>query len=226
MSKHPPSTAPKKPKDRTCITILTWNRLSVLQKTLAGFFKHNGKKYPMLFLDNGSTDGTPEWLKSQGYPTICLPKNLGVFDGTMEVWKEAHRLRYDFILNLQDDFPNIAPIPFGTLEKFLDQEKDVGYIRLNDKKDQPKNIVTGKPIVLGSKIKLEGCRFRKYNYHATFNPTLMRTWLVPIFHTNQGKHRERGLMEKFNETSLLAARIYPPIFKTLPMRPREDGWKN
>lgn len=216
----------KKPGKRTCITILTWNRLARLRQTVAEFFEHNGEDHHMLFLDNGSTDGTPEWLKSQNFDAIFVPKNLGVFDGTMLMWAEVHRRRYEFVLNLQDDFPSMAPVPFEILEKFLDQEKDVGYIRLNDRKDQPKNIVTGEPIVMGSKIKLGKYEFKKYNYHATFNPTLMRTWLIPLFYVNQDKHRERGLMDRFSETKLLAAKVYPPMFKTLPMRPRFDGWIN
>lgn len=215
-----------KPAKRTCITVLTWNRLATLQKTLAEFFKYNGKNHHMLFLDNGSADGTVKWLKSEKFEVISVPENLGVFDGTMILWKEAHLRRYDFILNLQDDFPSMDAVPFGILERFLDQEKDVGFVRLNDRKDQPKNIVTEAPIILGPKIKFEGRKFKKYNYHATFNPTLMKAWLVPLFYTNQTKHRERGLMDKFADTGLLAARMYPPIFKTLPMRPREGGWKN
>lgn len=211
---------------RSCITILTWNRLPVLQKTLKEFFEYNGTNHNLLFLDNGSTDGTADWLISKGYKTIRSSKNLGVFDGTMVMWKEARRRGFDFIMNLQDDFPSIATVPFEIIEKFLDQEKDVGYVRLSEKKDLVKNIVTGAPIVFGPKIKIGSFKFKKYNYHATFNPTLMRSWLVPIFYTDQRKHRERGLMEKFMETGLLAARVYPPMFKTLPQRPRTGGWKN
>jgi glycosyltransferase involved in cell wall biosynthesis len=200
--------------------------LNTLKKTLAEFYEYNGKSQDIMVLDNGSKDGTPDWLRSEGFDILSEDVNLGVFDGTMKLWQEALKRGYDFILNLQDDFPCIATIPFDTLEAFLDQEKDVGYIRLNDKKDQTENIVTRKPIVFGEKIKLGNYKFRKYNYHATFNPCLIRSKLVPLFVKDQKKHRERGLMEKFAATGLLAARVYPSMFITLPQRPRINGWKN
>lgn len=215
---------------RTCITVLTWNRLDALKNTLELFEKYNGSEHDIFVVDNGSTDGTVNWLTqqviSQRLSFLSLTKNLGCFEGTMAAWKVAHEEGYDFILNLQDDFPCTAPVPFETIEKYLDDNIDVGYVRLNKKKDQKKNIVTGEPIEFTTNEKIDGYKFKKYNYHATFNPTIMKSWLVPIFYTNQKKIRERGLMEKYAKTGLKAARIYPEMFETLPQRPREGEWKN
>ena len=209
---------------RTCITVLTWNRLDSLKNTLELFEKYNGNEHDIIIVDNGSNDGTQAWLRQNRKEWFGSGSNLGVFEGTMWCWKLAHQRNYDFILNLQDDFPCTRKIPFETIEKYLDDNIDVGYVRLNEKKDQKKNIVTGQPIVLQEKEKIDGYAFRKYNYHATFNPTIMKAWLVPIFYTNQHKIRERGLMEKYAKTGLLAARIYPNMFDTLPQRPRTEDW--
>lgn len=213
-------------KNRTCITILTWNRLDVLKKTLRLFFKFNGKYSDIIFLDNGSSDGTVKWLKKQNYDVIVLPKNLGVYRGTMPLWNKAYERGYEFILNLQDDFPCKAKIPFKLIEGYLDENIDVGYVRLNEKRDQKRNIVTGEDIAFVKRERIGQYKFKKYNYHATFNPTIMKSWLVPVVQANQTKFRERGLMEKFALTKLFAARIYPNMFDTLPQRPREGDWKN
>lgn len=209
---------------RTCTTILTWNRIETLKSTLDSFWKYNGECHDILILDNGSTDGTVEWLKASGFDVIYQPKNIGVFTGTMELWKEAHKRGHDFILNLQDDFPCTGPIPFRLIELYLDKNIDVGYIRLNEKQDHKCNIVTEKEIVFEKKEKIGKYKFRKYNYHATFNPCVIKAWMVPIFYTNQTKIRERGLMEKFAQTGLKACRIYPPMFNTLPQRERTEEW--
>jgi len=214
-------------KNRTCITILTWNRLPVLKETLKLLYKHNGRYSDILFLDNGSSDGTVDWLKSKKYEVISFPKNLGVYRGTLPLWEEAYKRGYDFILNLQDDFPCRGTVPFGLIEKYLDDNPDVGYVRLNEKRDQKRNIVTGEDIAFVHRERMGKYKFKKYNYHATFNPTIMKSWLVPVIQANQRKFRERGLMEKFAKTGLLAARIYPNMFDTLPQRSRDTiDWKN
>jgi len=218
--------------NRTCVTVLTWNRPAELKNTLRKFKNKNHKHKDILIWDNGSIDDTLEMLKRLDFDVMHSPKNLGVFTGTTRLWMEAFERGYEFILNLQDDFPCTRAVPFKLIEKFLDANKDVGFVRLNDKKEQGKNIATEQPIIRQDKIKLgefktpngmKSWKVVKYNYHMCFNPYIFRASLVPLFIQTE-KIRERGLMEQFEKSGLTGAKLYPSCFQTKPQRPRTKDW--
>jgi len=215
--------------NRTVIAILTWNRLDKLRETLDTFFTHNGREgHDIFILDNGSNESsTLQFIQRKKIATSVFRSNtnLGVYNGTMLLWRKCHEAKYDFILNLQNDFPSIAPVPFKELENYLDRSVDVGFVRLNDKVEQKKNIVTEQEIVRRPFVKIgAGYKVSKYNYHMSFNPYIFKAWMVPLFYTNQEKMRERGIMEKFAQTGLLGAKIKPNCFRTYPQQKRHEGW--
>lgn len=61
----------------TSIIIPTYNALSLLQETIETIRKHTKDPYELIVVDNGSTDGTLEYLRQQRIITISLPINTG-----------------------------------------------------------------------------------------------------------------------------------------------------
>jgi len=54
--------------------------------------------FDILIVDNGSTDGSVEWLKAHDYPTIFLETNTG-FTGAVNVGIKASKTPYVLLLN-------------------------------------------------------------------------------------------------------------------------------
>ena len=217
-------------KSRTLITILTWNRLEEYTKaTVASLLEHNKDTLPdMAFMDNGSIDKTVEWVKNKGYEVIRNETNEGIFMGTRRIWLEAAKRGYDFVLNVQNDFPCIAAIPFRDIEIFLDENDDTGFVRLNQKKKKPGrdvNKLTGKKLKYEKKQKCGNTVFIKHNHHFSFNPNLFKTSLIKHMVEKVEKTRERQIMERFHDFGLKAAKLESPCpcFKTY-IRPRMKDW--
>jgi len=168
---------------RTAIVILTWNRLSTLKNTIRLLMDYNTKirDKDIIIVDNGSTDGTPEFLKRTNYNIILNKKNLGAQMGKYIGWNYAFKKRYDFILFLEDDHPCCRTVPIKYVERYLDKNKDVGIVKLNNKKFLKNNKISHLPIECYKKEKLNG-KFKifKINYHFTSNPSIFRASLVPF----------------------------------------------
>lgn len=213
--------------NRTLIVILTWNRLKVTKNTLKTLFKFNGKDLDFLFIDNGSTDGTVEYLEGKGFEVIKNKTNEGIFNASAKVWKEGVKRGYDFILNLQNDFPCICKIPFKELEAYMDKNEDVCYIRLNKKKDKKFNLVTKKPIRYGRAEPVANYNIKKCNYHTGFNPALIRSTIINEFSDYDGDNpRERILMNNFERIGKQCAKLFPDVFDTLKQGSHKGDWKH
>ena len=59
------------------IIIVNWNTLPVLRDTIAAVKLLTPGHVPITIVDNGSTDGSKEWLKTQDVNLIALPINVG-----------------------------------------------------------------------------------------------------------------------------------------------------
>jgi len=211
--------------NRTLIVILTWNRLEKTKHTLKTLKKHNGRDLDFLFVDNGSTDGTVEFVERKGWKIIKNKTNEGIFRATTKAWMEGVKMGYDFILNLQNDFPCSRRIPFNTLESYMDNNSDVCYIRLNKKKDKKKNIVTNALIKYQEEEKFEDYRILKCNYHAGFNPSMIRSTIIKDYIKYDGDNpRERILMNNFEKMGKQCAKLYPEVFETLRQNHHIPGW--
>jgi glycosyltransferase involved in cell wall biosynthesis len=109
----------KKPK--VAIFMLTKDRKSYTQRTLKSL--KNSTKYPFdLFIyDNGSTDGTKEWLKRgmkwvEFKHTKLSPKNVGITAASNECLDEIAKGDYQLILKLDNDVEFLSK---GWLEDFV-----------------------------------------------------------------------------------------------------------
>ena len=166
---------------RTAICFLTWNRLSIFKETLNSFkiFNPSIEDNDIIIVDNGSTDGTQDFLKKTKYDIILNNKNYGAQMGKYISWNRAENRGYDFIIFIEDDHPCYRTVPIKDLEKYLQKNKDVGIIRLNNKKYLKRHQITHLPIKYYSKDKLNN-KFVIYkcNYHFTSHPSIFRTSLV------------------------------------------------
>lgn len=89
----------------TSIVILTFNQLEYTKKCVKSLHKHTPEDHEIIFVDNGSTDGTVKWLKSQlrenkNYKLIENKQNLGFAKGCNQGMEAS---RGEFILLLNND---------------------------------------------------------------------------------------------------------------------------
>jgi GT2 family glycosyltransferase len=82
---------------------ITFNRLDLTKKTVDSFYSKTKVDYH-LFIDNGSTDGTVEWLKDFNH--IELEKNYGIAYAFREAVNSLKG--YDFILKLDNDIETVT----------------------------------------------------------------------------------------------------------------------
>lgn len=222
------------------ITIVTWNRLKLTKNTLRTFWQHNGKDHPILVVDNGSSDRTLKWLNKHRIEVIINKTNQGIYMATRTAWFEALNRGYEFIVNLQNDFPSIRPMPFNSLEKYMDDHKNIGFIMLNDKsrlmvhhsdgrisvkkRRRTRNFITHAKFKFGEFEKYDNLTIRTTNHHFSFNPNFIRSSLVPDLIGEINDPREHYIMEQFESLNLKCAKPALPYFETI-IRPREEGWK-
>lgn len=83
---------------------ITCNRLEITKKYLSELKDKNNTTFKHIIVDNGSTDGTPEWLISQGYTVIKLSKNIGVYKAMkIAIQYIKDNFKVDYIIKFDDD---------------------------------------------------------------------------------------------------------------------------
>ena len=94
---------------------ITYNRLDLTKRTIKSFNEKTGVDFH-LFIDNGSTDGTVEWLED--YNRILLGENLGIaaafYYGVQKLQK------YDYILKLDNDVETVTEDMIAKLVRFIE----------------------------------------------------------------------------------------------------------
>ncbi len=61
----PAPVAPGRVAGMTSIVMLTWNQLPVTQACVASLRRHTHEPFELIVVDNGSTDGTVDWLRAE-----------------------------------------------------------------------------------------------------------------------------------------------------------------
>lgn len=83
------------------VVMLNWNGLEDTKTCIATLRKNTYPNFEIIIVDNGSTDGSKEWLKAQNDVVLVdLPKNLGVTGGHNKGYEAA---KGTFIANLNND---------------------------------------------------------------------------------------------------------------------------
>lgn len=88
-------------KKVACI-VVTYNRLSLLKNAIYALKKQSYENRTVFVVNNGSTDGTKEWLDTQTDMIVINQENLGGAGGFYAGMKEAFDRGYEWIW-LQDD---------------------------------------------------------------------------------------------------------------------------
>jgi glycosyltransferase involved in cell wall biosynthesis len=94
---------------------ITFNRLSLTKKTVESFNSKTSVDFH-LFIDNGSTDGTQEYLKQHNH--ILLEKNFGIAYAFREAVKNLSD--YDFILKLDNDIETVSEDIIAKMLRFYE----------------------------------------------------------------------------------------------------------
>lgn len=111
------------------IVILTWNQLEYTKQCLESIQKYTPERHEIIFVDNGSTDGTVDWLQAQAaehqhYKLVENGINLGFAKGCNQGIEAASG---DFILLLNNDVIVTADWLAGLLE-CLDTSDKTGIV--------------------------------------------------------------------------------------------------
>ena len=85
---------------------ITYNRLELTKKTVESFYQKTDVDYH-LFIDNGSMDGTKEWLSDSRFDYISLERNYGITRAFISAFESLDK-RYDFILKLDNDIETVT----------------------------------------------------------------------------------------------------------------------
>jgi glycosyltransferase involved in cell wall biosynthesis len=162
--------------------VLTWNRSERLRETLETLKEHHDvADGDLIVVDNGSTDGTQEYLRATSFDRILSRENLGAQAGKLLGWQRAVSRGFEFILFVEDDHPCLRQAPLGALENYLDENPDVGQVRLNDKDYIDHHTITRFPIDYQEATRLnEEFTVQKCSYHFTSHPALFRASLVDL----------------------------------------------
>ena len=99
-------------KPKITIFSMTRDRIDYSKRSFSAMRKTAGVDFDHIVLDNGSEDGTLEWLKKNKHlfkKVILCPENVGLWAGFEIIRKEANNfMDYDFVCKVDNDveFPD------------------------------------------------------------------------------------------------------------------------
>lgn len=85
-------------QNQVTIVIPNYNGLKFMKPCLKSLEAQTCQAFELLVVDNGSADGSVEWLKERRINTIFLPENTG-FSGAVNTGIEASKTPYVILLN-------------------------------------------------------------------------------------------------------------------------------
>lgn len=88
--------------------VVTFNRLELLKKTIAGLKAQTQKIDEIIVVNNGSTDGTVEWLAEFPEIHVVHQENVGSSGGQYTSFKTAYDRGHEWIWAMDDD---VVPRP-------------------------------------------------------------------------------------------------------------------
>lgn len=123
--------------------VVTYNRIALLKRVIDCLRKQTHALMAMMVIDNGSTDGTHEWLDAQKDLTVIHQDNVGGSGGFYRGIKEAAQMECDWVWCMDDDvFP--TPQCLETLLSYSDKISSAGILC-------PHRLMSGKTFVAEAK---------------------------------------------------------------------------
>lgn len=89
--------------NRIACVVVTYNRLNLLKQCVEALYRQTYKDFDLIVVNNGSTDGTDEWLKSINDIDILSQSNLGGSGGFHNGIQYAYNKGYDYFWVMDDD---------------------------------------------------------------------------------------------------------------------------
>lgn len=90
-------------KDKVVAAVVTYNRLELLKKVIAGLRNQTKKPDLILVVNNSSTDGSLEWLKNQSDIEVLTQENLGSSGGQFTSFQACFDRGFEWIWIMDDD---------------------------------------------------------------------------------------------------------------------------
>ena len=106
---------------KTTIIIPNYNGLSFMEPCFEALEAQTMKDFKILVVDNGSTDGSVEWLKEHRVPSIFLKENTG-FSGAVNTGIRAADTPYVLLLN---NDTRVEPGFVAAMERAMDQSPKI-----------------------------------------------------------------------------------------------------
>lgn len=89
--------------ENLAVGIVTFNRLDLLKKVVEGLRGQSFRPNEIFVVNNSSTDGTSEWLKSQSDLTVFEQSNSGSSGGQYKSILEMYLAGYEWMWIMDDD---------------------------------------------------------------------------------------------------------------------------
>jgi GT2 family glycosyltransferase len=93
--------------DSVAAVVITYNRLELLKKVIAGLLNQTKEVDKIIVINNGSTDGTLDYLqeleKDNSKIKVITQENLGGSGGQFTGFKVAFEMGYEWIWQMDDD---------------------------------------------------------------------------------------------------------------------------
>ena len=106
---------------KTTIIIPNYNGLSFMEPCFESLKEQTVRDFKVLVVDNGSTDGSVEWLKEHRIPSIFLKENTG-FSGAVNTGIRAAYTPYVLLLN---NDTRVEPGFVAAMERAMDQSPKI-----------------------------------------------------------------------------------------------------
>ena len=106
---------------KTTIIIPNYNGLAFMEPCFESLKEQTVRDFKVLVVDNGSTDGSVEWLKEHRVPSIFLKENTG-FSGAVNTGIRAADTPYVLLLN---NDTRVEPGFVAAMERAMDQSPKI-----------------------------------------------------------------------------------------------------
>ncbi|HEY6729949.1 MAG TPA: glycosyltransferase family 2 protein [Solirubrobacterales bacterium] len=147
------------PGRSVAVVIPSWNSLELLRRCL-GSLGDQGVELELMVIDNGSGDGTGEYLEREGVPHVSLPENVGFAPA---VNLGVGRTAAPAVLVLNADTV-LEPGAIGALLDALEADEDLGGVQprlLQLEEGRAMDLTTARVYSAGQRLSRDGRAFER-----------------------------------------------------------------
>lgn len=152
--------------------VVTYNRLELLKRCIVALRNQNYQDFDIVIVNNGSTDGTREWIDAQDDIIVINQENCGGAGGFHTGQKYAYDNGYDWIWMMDDD----GVAAKDELENLVNvcSEEEIMYANALVANIENPNVLAFHPEVQVSEVKGNSTT----QYFSPFNGTIIHRKLI------------------------------------------------